>query len=162
MSTASSSIVTNAETMNPDVAAVIAGFAKDVVVPILAFVVLPVFLWYQRDRKKSRAETAVAERTVGSDVTSKEVGVMGASVAFVNEAFRVERESKDREIKSLSSKVARLEKEQATLEREREEDKLKIEALEAAEEEKDRVITELRRQLHECMARLERLEGSIP
>jgi predicted RNase H-like nuclease (RuvC/YqgF family) len=138
----------------------VVAFLRDVAVPIFALFVLPIFLWYQRDRKKSRAEAAVAERTVGSDVASREVGVMGASVAFVNEAFRVERESKDREIKSLSNKVRELEREQALLEREHEEDKRKIEALEAAEEEKDRVIAELRRQLRECVSRVERLEDS--
>jgi seryl-tRNA(Sec) selenium transferase len=135
-------------------------FLRDVLVPIFVLFVLPVFLWYQRDRKKSQAEAAVAERTVGSDVASKEVTMVGASVALMNEAFRVERESKDREIKSLSSKVRVLEREQVILEQEHEEDKRKIEALEAAEEEKDRVISELRRQLRDCLTRIERLEGS--
>lgn len=135
-------------------------FLRDVLVPIFVLFVLPVFLWYQRDRKKSQAEAAVAERTVGSDVASKEVTMVGASVALMNEAFRVERESKDREIKSLSSKVRVLEREQVILEQEHEEDKRKIEALEAAEEEKDRVISELRRQLRDCLTRIERLEDS--
>ena len=80
------------------------------VVPIAVFIVLPVFLWYQRDRRKSRAETAVAERTVGSTVVGREVGAMGASVAFVNEAFRVERESKDRQIRALEDEVREVER----------------------------------------------------
>lgn len=140
--------------------ALVVSFVKDIVVPILALIVLPVFLWYQRDRKKSRAESAVAERTIGSEVASKEVTMVGASLALMNEAFRVERESKDREIESLSRKVSLLEREQSVLEREHEEDKRKIEALEAAEEEKDKVIAQLRRELRECMARVERLEDS--
>lgn len=84
-------------------------FMKDVAVPILTFVVLPAYLWFARDRRKSRAETAVVERTVDSDVTVKEAGGLGASVAFVQEAFRMERESYQSQIKDLKEKVTRLE-----------------------------------------------------
>src|SRR3954463_7799165 len=96
--------------------AVVLPFLRDVLVPIFVLFVLPVFFWYQRDRKKSHAAAAVAERTVGADGASKEVTMVGASVALMNEAFRVERESKDREIKSLSSKVRVPEREQVILE----------------------------------------------
>jgi preprotein translocase subunit YajC len=78
---------------------------KNIVLPIIVFIVLPLFFWYQRDRAKSRAEAVIAERTVGSKITTEEVGAMGASVAFVNEAFRMERESKDRQIKALQREV---------------------------------------------------------
>jgi uncharacterized coiled-coil protein SlyX len=87
------------------------------------------------------------------DVTVKETGGLGASVAFVQEAFRVERESKDREIQRLGQKVE-------ALERESDEKERKIRALEDAEIEKDRVIHDLTRQVRELTARLERLEGN--
>lgn len=83
-------------------------FLQNVIVPIVIFVVLPVFFWFQRDRRKTLAETAVAERTVGVDVNAKEAGALGASVAFVQEAFRVERESKDRQIATLEDEVQEL------------------------------------------------------
>lgn len=130
-------------------------FTRDVLVPIITFVVLPVFFWYKRDKRKSQAETAVAERTVGVDVNAREAGGLGAAVAFVQEAFKVERESKDREISSLTSKVTRLEKE-------READKVKIEALEDAEEAKDRVISELRAEIRALTRRLSALEAVSP
>lgn len=130
-------------------------FARDVLVPVVIFVVLPVWFWYQRDRRKSQAETAVAERTVGVDVNAREAGGLGAAVAFVQEAFRVERESKDREILNLTEKVAKLE-----IERSR--DKAKIEALEQAEEEKDQLIFQLRVEVQALTRRLTALEAVSP
>lgn len=134
---------------------IVVDFIRDVIVPIILFVALPVFFWYQRDRRKSEAETAVAERTIGVDVNAKEAGGLGAAVAFVQEAFKVERESKDREILNLTKKVARLEQE-------REEDKAKIDALEDAEEEKDRVIADLRAEVRNLTRRLAALEAINP
>lgn len=130
-------------------------FARDILVPVVTFVVLPVFFWYKRDRRKSQAETAVAERAIGVDVNAREAGGLGAAVAFVQEAFKVERESKDREISGLTSKVARLEVE-------READKVKIEALEDAEEKKDRVISQLRVEIRSLTRRLAALEAASP
>lgn len=137
-----------------DLGPVLLNFAREVLIPILVLFVLPLFLWYQRDRRKSRAESVVAERTVGADVSTKEAGGLGASVAFVQEAFRVERESKDREILRLSEKVAALERSEADKER-------KIEQLEAAEEEKDRVIHNLRREVDNLLARVEHLANRL-
>lgn len=85
-----------------------------VVVAVLAFA-SAYGLWYVKDRRKDRAEAAVAEKTVGSDVTLKQIGTDSAIVAFVNEAFRVERESKDREIGELNQKIVRLEHENTEL-----------------------------------------------
>ena len=130
-------------------------FFREIVVPIVVVVFLPVFFWFKRDKRKSEAETKVAERTVGVDVTSKEAGGLGAAVAFVQAAFNVERESKDREILNLSAKVARLE-------RQHEEDAAKIVALEAAEEEKDGMISDLRRQVASLTKRLSALEAITP
>ena len=112
---------------------------RDVVLPIIVFVVLPLVTFYVRDRRKTRAQAAVAERTVEADVTLKDTGALGASVAFVQEAFRVERESKDREIQRLTSKVA---------------------ALEENEARKDVLIAELREQVADLTTRLARLEGT--
>jgi preprotein translocase subunit YajC len=128
---------------------------RDVLIPFLVLFVLPLFLWYQRDRRKNRAESVVAERTVGVDVTVKETGGLGASVAFVQEAFRVERESKDREIDRLTRKVEALELSEAEKDR-------RIAALEQVDEEKDRVIHELRRQIRQLEARLDVLEHRAP
>jgi septin family protein len=114
----------------------------DVIIPITVLLVLPLFFWYKRDRRKSRAETAVAERTVRSKVTTEEVGAMGASVAFVNEAFRLERESKDRRILALEQEVREVE--QRCQE--------KMDELEEHLRQRDAIIRELR-------ARLEVLEG---
>lgn len=127
----------------------VTGFLRDVVVPVVIFVVLPVFYWFKRDRRKTLAETAVAERTVGVDVNAKEAGALGASVAFVQEAFRVERESKDREITKLNAKVTKLEVEQ-------EEDKAKkahleheVQELRAVVSDRDEQITALRTEVAE-------------
>jgi vacuolar-type H+-ATPase subunit I/STV1 len=114
----------------------------DVIIPITVLLVLPLFFWYKRDRRKSRAETAVAERTVRSKVTTEEVGAMGASVAFVNEAFRLERESKDRRILALEQEVRDVEQRC----------KEKVDELEEHLRQRDAIIEELR-------ARLEALEG---
>jgi vacuolar-type H+-ATPase subunit I/STV1 len=114
----------------------------DVIIPITVLLVLPLFFWYKRDRRKSRAETAVAERTVRSKVTTEEVGAMGASVAFVNEAFRLERESKDRRILALEQEVHDVEQRC----------KEKVDELEEHLRQRDAIIEELR-------ARLEALEG---
>ncbi len=64
--------------------------------------------WYVKDRRKSRAETVVAERTVRAQVATQDVGALQATVAYVQEAFRVERESKDREITKLTHEVEEL------------------------------------------------------
>jgi hypothetical protein len=77
----------------------------DIAVPIAVFIGLPLFFWYQRDRKKSRAETAVEERTIDPKVNIENLGAMGAGVALLNEAFSLERASKDRRIKELQEEV---------------------------------------------------------
>lgn len=90
---------------------------REVALPIFLYLVIPLVWWYVRDRRKSRAESAVAERTVDSGVMGVDAGHLTASVAFVQEAFRVERASKDREIESLKVKVALQETEIAELRR---------------------------------------------
>jgi hypothetical protein len=72
-------------------------------------------LWYVKDRKKSRAETAVAEGTVGSDIDLNKITRDTASVVLLDRAFQMERASKDREIAALSLKVEHLEVENADL-----------------------------------------------
>lgn len=90
---------------------------REVTLAILSFA-SAYALWYVRDRKKSRAETAVAEGSVGSDVALRKIGTDSATIAFVNEAFRMERESKDREISSLKVKIAEQEQEISELRKE--------------------------------------------
>lgn len=66
---------------------------------VLAVLGVPgLFLWYVRDRRKSNAESSVAERTVAADVKVKDVGALEAHIAYVERAFEVERVSKDRRI----------------------------------------------------------------
>lgn len=125
---------------------------RDVLLPILTVVVLPLVIFYLRDRRKSRAESVIAERTIGSDVATKDLGAASATVAFVQEAFRIERESKDREIRTLTEKLANVERGDELKD-------AKIRALEDAEIEKDRVIHDLTRQVRSLTSRLERLEG---
>jgi predicted RNase H-like nuclease (RuvC/YqgF family) len=125
-------------------------FLREVVIPIVVFIGLPVFFWFQRDRRKSRAETAVAERTVGADVSAKEAGGLGASVAFVQEAFRVERESKDRQILALEQEVRDVENRCQS----------RVRELETEIRDKDNIISELRKELNDAMQRIQRLEES--
>lgn len=124
---------------------------RDGVVPFLVLFVLPLFFWYTRDRRKNKVEADVAERTVGVDVSIKETGGLGASVSFMTEAFRIERDSYLREIASLRTKVEALEVSEAAKDR-------RIDALEAVEEEKDRIIAQHRRQISELTARIDVLE----
>jgi septal ring factor EnvC (AmiA/AmiB activator) len=65
-------------------------------------------IWYVRDRRKSRAESEVAERTVGADVRIRDVASLEAHITFVERAFGVERTSKDRQISSLEQEVRQL------------------------------------------------------
>jgi hypothetical protein len=65
-------------------------------------------IWFIRDRRKSRAESEVAERTVGADVRIRDVASLEAHITFVERAFGVERESKDRQIGSLDEQVRQL------------------------------------------------------
>lgn len=65
-------------------------------------------IWYVRDRRKSRAESEVAERTVGADVRIRDVASLEAHITFVERAFGVERESKDRQITDLGLQVQQL------------------------------------------------------
>lgn len=65
-------------------------------------------IWYVRDRRKSRAESEVAERTVGADVRIRDVASLEAHITFVERAFGVERESKDRQIGNLETQVQQL------------------------------------------------------
>jgi ribosomal protein S8E len=65
-------------------------------------------IWFIRDRRKSRASDEVAERTVGADVRVKDVGAYEAHIAYVERAFEVERESKDRQIADQQRQINEL------------------------------------------------------
>lgn len=67
-----------------------------------------VVIWYLRDRRKSRASDEVAERTVSADVRIRDVGSLEAHIAYVERAFEVERESKDRRIADQDQQIAAL------------------------------------------------------
>lgn len=127
--------------------------------PLLGEVILAVILaalglgsWYVKDRRKSRAETAVAERTVQAQVATHDVGALQATVAYVQEAFRVERESKDRQINDLSHEVQELTHEVETLRRRTQDDAERIAALRGE-------IQELREQVSLLTALTQRLSG---
>lgn len=61
--------------------------------------------WYIKDRRKTQAEAKVVEGTVSATIRAGEVGSLQAHIAYVEEAFRVERDSKDRQIHYLSEQV---------------------------------------------------------
>lgn len=64
--------------------------------------------WYLRERRKSRAADEVAEGTVPAEIRIKDADALNAHIAAVERAFEVERESKDRQIASLTNEVQRL------------------------------------------------------
>lgn len=85
-------------------------------------------LFYLRDRRKSRAESNVAERTVQHQVDLSSVTAIEAHVAMVEKAYAVERSSYERQIAALTSQrdialadaeLKRLELEQMRVELER-------------------------------------------
>lgn len=130
--------------------------------PLLGEVVLAVVVgaiglgtWYVKDRRKSRAETAVAERTVRAQVATQDVGALQATVAYVQEAFRVERESKDRQINDLTHEVHELTGEVETLRRRAQDDAERIAALRGE-------IQELREQVSLLTALTHRLSNEKP
>lgn len=65
-------------------------------------------LWWLRERRKDRAASEVAERTVGADVAVKDVGAAEARLVFAERAFDSERASYDRRIAELETENARL------------------------------------------------------
>lgn len=65
-------------------------------------------IWFIRDRRKSRASDEVAERTIGADVRIRDVGALEAHIAYVERAFEVERESKDRRIADQDHQIRAL------------------------------------------------------
>ena len=121
---------------------------------LLAVVVAALGLgtWYVKDRRKSRAETAVAERTVRAQVATQDVGALQATVAYVQEAFRVERESKDREITKLNREVEELTGEVERLTRRTQDDAERISSMRSE-------IQELREQVSLLTALTQRLSG---
>lgn len=70
--------------------------------------------WYLRDRRKSRAESEVAERTVDADVELKDVAVQETHLAYVERTFTLERESLLRQVSSLTAENAGLRADLAT------------------------------------------------
>lgn len=62
-------------------------------------------VWFVRDRRKTRASDEVAEATVGAEIRVKDVGALEAHIAYVERAFEVERESKDRQIKDQDRQI---------------------------------------------------------
>lgn len=62
-------------------------------------------------RRKLGNENELAERTMGATVAKADVGALEAHMLAVENAFRVERESKDRVIASLEERVTQVQKE---------------------------------------------------
>lgn len=82
----------------------------DIVVRFVFITAIPAaVVWYVRDRRKSRAESEVAERTVPAKVRIEDATGLSAHIAAVEGAFMVERLSKDRHIAEQDKRIERLE-----------------------------------------------------
>lgn len=90
-------------------------------------------VWWVRDRRKSKAETAVAERTVEPQVEKADIGAAEARMAFLQQAMDRERAFRVEQIADRDAEIAR--------------QRAEIEF-------KDQVIEELRTELAELQRRL--------
>jgi hypothetical protein len=82
-------------------------------IPVLVILIPSLIWWFLRDRRKAGAESQVAEGTVKAKVRFEDAGSLQATMVYVEEAFRVERESKDRAIAGLKEEVGVLRQELA-------------------------------------------------
>lgn len=64
-----------------------------------------IWLWYVRDRRRSKASSRVAEGTVGADIAKGEIGAFDVHVAYIERAFAAERQSMQRQISGLTNEV---------------------------------------------------------
>lgn len=106
------------------------GEAMDIALRIAVALGVPgAVVWFVRDRRKSRASAEVAEGTVPAEISLANTGALSAQVAAMVEAFRVERESKDRHIKEQDQQIAELTDEVRRLKAGRRDDAERIAAL---------------------------------
>ena len=126
------------------------GDVVDAILRIAGALGLPaLLLWALKERRKTRAEGAVAERTVGAVVQKTDAGALEAHVLAIERAFSVERASKDRRIAELEERLDEVRQDCA-------------EQIADVERRKDALIGELRDQVATLTARLNALTGERP
>lgn len=64
-------------------------------------------VWYVRDRRKSRAEAAVAERTVGAQVDQADTGAADARLAYVQRQMDLERDFHAHQVADRDAEIHR-------------------------------------------------------
>lgn len=111
--------------------------------------------WYLRDRRKSRAEAEVAERTVGFDVELKDAAARDRRLSYVEHTFGLERESLNRQIVDLRAENTTLRTELTSREE-------LVERLRAQASHMEQQLSILTQQTHHLQEQLETLTRPNP
>lgn len=64
-------------------------------------------LWWLRDRRRDRAAVAVAEQTIGADVTLKDTGALEARLVYVQRSFDLERSFHVHQVADRDAEIVR-------------------------------------------------------
>jgi predicted RNase H-like nuclease (RuvC/YqgF family) len=104
--------------------------AVTALISVAGAALLSVVVYFLKERRKNTAESEIAERTVEQTISKADTSALEAHMLAVEKAFKMERESYERQLIDMGKRVTAVSEELTSVKIERDELKTKVDRLE--------------------------------